>query len=352
MNTSKIKLNTENIVGIVMFIGLFVYPLFVSSYQVLNLSYFLSMVFLSMSLALIWGFCGIFSFGQAAFFGIGGYFYAILTMNIGISAFTPVGLIVGVLVGAAIAWVLGYFMFYGGVNDVFVGLITLCLTVVLETFMGQTAGSEWKIGEIGLGGFNGIDGIPTISFGSFMLTGINFYYFILFILLVVYVGLRYLGISKFGYTAIAIRENRERTKLFGYNVPKYQTTIFAIGGGLASLSGILYATWGSYITPSSFGLTAATLPVVLVAAAGRKNITASVIFTIAYYWFSQSLSASGSEYALVILGLGLVLVILFVPEGIVVALFKWIDQLVFSRIRKKPTIKLKEKEKVHGHSIN
>lgn len=347
---NKMKLNTENIVGIALFIGLFVYPVFVSSYDVLNLSYFLSMVFLSLSLAIVWGYCGIFSFGQAAFFGVGGYFYAILMINIGISALTPVGLLLGVLAGAVIAGIIGYFMFYGGVNDVFVGLITLCLTVVLETFMAQTAGSEWKIGSVLLGGYNGLNGIPAISLGTFIFVGNSFYYLILVVLLLVYIGLRLLIVSKYGYSFIAIRENRERTKLFGYNVPKIQTIVFALGGALSALSGILYATWGSYITPSAMGLTAATLPVVLVAAGGRKNLTASMIFTLFYYWFSQNLSASGSEYALVILGVTLILVILFVPEGIVATIFKKSDQLFFYKEKRKLIVS--KKENLHEKHIS
>ncbi|MTT32186.1 urea ABC transporter permease [Terrilactibacillus sp. BCM23-1] len=341
-------LKTENVVAVLLFIGLFIYPLFVNPYQVMNLSYFLSMVFLSLSLALIWGYCGIFSFGQAVFFGVGGYFYAIFTMNSQLSTITPIGFILGILAGGVVAWILGYFMFYGGVNDVFVGLITLCLTLVLETFMGQTAGSEWKIGQVGLGGFNGINGIPTLQIGSLSLTGNNFYYFVLMILLIVFGLLKFLTHSKFGSSVIAIRENRDRTRLLGYNVPKIQSFVFAIGGALASLSGILYASWGSYITPSVFGLTSATIPVILVAAGGRKNFTASVIFTLLYYWFSQALSASGNQFALIILGLTLILAILFVPDGIVVALFNWCDHL-FSRNKGK--VKL-EKGNLHEEKIS
>lgn len=349
MESLKMKWNTENLVGIGMFLFLFFYPLFVTPYKVLNISYFLAMVFLTLSVSLIWGYSGIFSFGQALFFGAGGYFYAIFTMNSGVSTMTPVGLILGVLIGGIVAGLIGYMMFYGGINDVFVGLITLCLTVGFETFMAQTAGSQWKIGDVGLGGYNGINGIPTISFGTFVLTGVNYYYFIVALLLVVYVGLRLFAKSKFGYTAIAIRENRDRTKLLGYNVPRFQTGIFAVGGALASLSGILYATWGGYMTPSVIGLSAATLPVVLAAAGGRKNLTASMIFTIFYYWFSQSLSASGNEYALIILGVVLILVILFVPEGIIVALFKFADNLLFNR---KKVQKPLQKENLHEQRIS
>ncbi|WP_141604468.1 ABC transporter permease subunit [Terrilactibacillus laevilacticus] len=341
-------LKTENVVAVLLFVGLFIFPLFVNPYQVMNLSYFLSMVFLSLSLALIWGYCGIFSFGQAVFFGVGGYFYALFTMNSQLSVITPIGFILGIVLGGIVAWILGYFMFYGGVNDVFVGLITLCLTLVLETFMGQTAGSEWKIGQVGLGGFNGINGIPTLQIGSLSLTGNNFYYFVLVILLIVFGLLKFFTLSKFGSSVIAIRENRDRTRLLGYNVPKIQSFVFAIGGALASLSGILYASWGSYITPSVFGLTSATIPVILVAAGGRKNFTASIIFTLLYYWFSQTLSASGNQFALIILGLTLILAILFVPDGLVVALFNGCDRL-FSRNKSK--VKL-EKGNLHEEKIS
>lgn len=348
---AKIKWNTENVVGFLLFTGLFIYPLFVSAYKVLNLSYFLSMVFLSLSLVLIWGFSGIFSFGQAAFFGIGGYVYAILTLQVDSGAFTPLALISGVVVAGMLAWILGYFMFYGGVNDVFVGLITLCVTLVLETFMAQTAGSEWKIGKVLLGGYNGINGIPTISIGSFSFDDNKFYYLILVLLTLTYAGLRSMARLSWGYTLIAVRENRERTQLFGYNVPKIQTMVFAAGGSMAALSGILYAAWGGYITPSSMGLTGATLPVVLVAAGGRKNVTAVMIFTLIYYYFSQILSASGSEYALVILGVALILVVLVVPEGIIVAIFRWIDEIALNRHKTKG-LKSVNKESFHEERVS
>ncbi len=102
---------------------------------------------MALSLAMIWGKAGILSFGQTAFFGIGGYLYGIYTLNVLGSGATWIGILVGVLAGGIVAAILGYFMFYGGVNDVFVGLTTLALTLVLQTFMAQTAGPEWTVGE-------------------------------------------------------------------------------------------------------------------------------------------------------------------------------------------------------------
>lgn len=350
----QIKINSENLIAVLLFLGLMVYPLLASGYKVLNMANFLTMVFLSLSLALIWGYTGIFSFGQSAFFGIGGYVYGILYLNVGEQSFTPVALLVGVLIAGLAAWILGYFMFYGGVNDVFVGLITLCVTLVLETFMAQTAGSEWKIGSVPLGGYNGINGIPTMSIGFrerlIIFEGTKFYYLVLILLIAVYIFLRRLVVSRWGYALLSIRENRERTQLFGYNVPKIQTMVFALAGMLAALSGILYAAWGGYMTPSTMGLASATLPVVLVAAGGRKNLTAAMIFTLIYAWFSQYLSSSGSQYALVILGVALLLVVLFVPEGIIVAIFNWLDRLIFKQRKSGVDTVQAVKEGIHEKS--
>ncbi|MBS4206523.1 branched-chain amino acid ABC transporter permease [Bacillus sp. FJAT-50079] len=341
------KLNTENIVALLLFIGLLLYPIIASGYSVLNMTYFLTMIFLSLSLAFIWGFTGIFSFGQTAFFGIGGYSYALITLNMNTTSFNIFALILAILIAGLVAWVLGWFMFYGGVNDVFVGLVTLCVTLVLSTFLAQSAGSQWKVFNVPLGGDNGINNIPPISLGV-ELIGNPLYYFILVLLIIIYLTLRKLLNSKMGYSMLAIRENRERSKLFGYNIPLLQTLVFSIGGILAGLSGVLYATWGGYMAPSTMSISAAALPVVLVAAAGRKNLTAVMLFTIIYYLFSQYLSVSGSEYALVILGFTLVVVILLVPQGVILTLFNIVDRFFFKD--RKLDLSLKRKESVHGQS--
>lgn len=329
------KLNTENSAALLLFIILIFYPLFSSSYGVMNMTYFISMIFLSLSLSLIWGMSGIFSFGQMVFFGIGGYAYAIISMNLEIAGLNIIVVLLALIITGAIAWILGWFMFYGGVNDVFVGLVTLCVTLVLSTFLAQTAGAQWKIGKVAIGGDNGINNIPPISlgFGDAVLTfqGTSFYFFVLILLIAVYLLLRKLAVSKWGYSMLAVRENRDRSKMFGYHIPRLQTLSFTAGGVLAALSGVLYTAWGGYIAPSTMSLSVAALPVVLVAAAGRKNMTAAMIFTLIYYMFSQYLSASGSEFALVILGMVLILVILLVPQGLIVTLFQLADRLFFKK---------------------
>jgi branched-chain amino acid transport system permease protein len=325
-------LKAENIAFAIFFLYLLRYPLTTDefSFDLLNTAYFMAITLMALSLALIWGKAGILSFGQTAFFGIGGYLYGIYTLNVLGSGATWIGILAGVLAGGLVAAVLGYFMFYGGVNDVFVGLTTLALTLVLQTFMAQTAGPEWTVGEARLNGYNGMY-VPQISIGDMPLSGRPLYYLYFAIMIGVYLLLRWLAGSRWGYGLLALQENRPRTETFGYNVRLMQVQVFCLAGGVAALSGVLYASWGSYIDPSSMGLTAAITPVIYVAIGGRRSLTAAMISSMILLKLSQSLASSAPQYALVIFGLLALLAVLFVPEGFMVALFNAIDRLLFRR---------------------
>lgn len=302
-------------------------PVVASAFAVTNIAYFLVWVFMALGLSLLWGYTGILSFGQTAFFGLAGYTYGVASINFGDSATLGwVSFLIALALPVMFAALLGYLMFYGGVRDVFVGIVTLSVTLVFETFMAQTAGPEWAIGSARLNGFNGMSGMPPLllRFGGheIMLDGPPFFWFALALLVVVYLGLRMLTNSSFGNVLVAIRENPDRAEMLGYNVRFYQLVVFIIGSVLAAMSGVLYTLWGSYITPSSMGLTAAAMPIIWVAAGGRKDLTATVISTVVLLWLSQSLAVHGSQYALVLMGFILLIVVMFAPEGFVVTIAK------------------------------
>ena len=103
------------------------------------------MAMLALSQGFIWGYGGIMSFGQSAFFGLGGYAYAVAAINMGDST---------VPVAARRSWcpplfaaLLGYFMFYGRISDAYVGVITLTVTVILFNVINSTAGDAYHIGD-------------------------------------------------------------------------------------------------------------------------------------------------------------------------------------------------------------
>jgi branched-chain amino acid transport system permease protein len=299
-----------------------------NDYQVGNLSYFLVWTFMAFGLCLMWGYAGILSFGQTAFFGLAGYTYAVFTTNFGGSAgATLAGLAVALTLAGVFAAVLGYFMFYGGVTGVFVSIITLATTLVFETFLAQTAGPEWSIGSARLNGFNGMTGMPPLSLPwigqSIVLDGRNLYLALVILVAVTYFGLRMLVVSRFGRAIIAIRENANRAEMLGFNVQLYQLIAFVIGSALAGFSGVLYVTWGQYITPESMSLYAAALPVVWVTVGGRRSLTATLIGTVGVLYISQSLAIYGDQFALVLLGVVLLAAVMLSPQGFVAAALTW-----------------------------
>ncbi len=315
------------------------YPALADGWTVGNAAYFLVWTFMAMGLSVIWGYAGALSFGQTAFFGLSGYAYGVLTLNFGAAyGATLLALVASVAAGGLLAMVIGYFMFYGRIGGVFVGIVTLSATLVFQTFMAQTAGPQWRIGAARLNGFNGMSGMPPLTIpwpgGDIALyADAPLYLVLLGLTALCYLGLRMLLNAPFGNVLVAIRENPERAEMLGYDVRRYQLLAFGLGGALAGLSGALYTAWGQYITPSSMGLTAAALPVIWVAVGGRKDITATLIGTLLVLWVFQTLTIYGSQYALVVMGGLLVATVLFFPDGVILGAGRLAGRLVRGRGR-------------------
>lgn len=299
------------------------------SFTVDNAAYMMTWVFMALGLSLMWGFGGILSFGQAAFFGIGGYVYGILTINWGGDLGLPLAaMLIGVAAAALVAGILGYFLFYGGVADVFVGITTLAVSLALEAFMAQTAGPQWRIGQAALGGFNGLSGVEPLALpwfgGSIILEQRALFFVVLGLIVFVYLALRLLLNGRFGDALVAIRENPVRAQALGINVPFRLTVTFVIGSSLAGLSGVLYTAWGQYITPDTMGLNAAVLPIIWVAVSGRGDLTATAIGTLVLIALSQQLAVNGSQFALIALGAILVASTFLCPRGLLLTPVLWL----------------------------
>jgi len=95
--------------------ALIVYPVFGDGSQ---LSLFMVLALLGLSLSVVWGYSGVLSFGQVVFFGVGAYTFGVVSINFTTPGGITGAVIAGVLLGGLSAAILGYFMFYGGVRDV------------------------------------------------------------------------------------------------------------------------------------------------------------------------------------------------------------------------------------------
>ena len=315
---------------LVVILAAVIYPLTSDGYTVGNSVYFMTWTFMALGLSLIWGYGGSLSFGQTAFFGVAGYSYGILTINFGAAyGLGLAAVVIAVLIAAVFAAVLGYFLFFGRISGVFLGIVTLSVTLALERFMAQTAGPEWAVGSARLNGFNGMSGMPGLTIPWFggdieLYPDVALYYVVLGLVILVYLGLRILVNSRFGNVLVALRENPERAEMLGYDIRKYQLAAFIIGSSLAGLSGVLYTSWGQYITPSTMGITAAALPIIWVAVGGRADLTATLIGTLLVLSVFQALTIYGSQYALVVMGLLLVITVLVAPRGLIGTLGAWL----------------------------
>ena len=306
---------------------MFVYPRWLSEFEATNIAYYLLNIPIALGLGLLWGYCGVLSFGQVAYFGIAGYTYGIVAGNMAGDDFGPIaGSLCGIALCAVAAAIFGYFVFYGRVQNWIVPILTLVLTLLLETFLGQTAGYQWRVGSVQLGGYNGMTGIPGFQLGSYVVMGYGFYYYVLIAVLLIYLGLRLLVNSRHGKVLLAIREDPIRTELLGYDIRARQLVAFVLAAVLAGVSGLFYVQWGNYITPSQVGLLQASLPVVWVAVGGRESLLAVLMSTWALNWLNYTLSSEGYQYALIITGALLVVVMLFFPSGIVIALARELPQ--------------------------
>ncbi len=302
-----------------------VYPAFADPYDVGNFGYFLIWIFMALGLCVMWGLCGMLSFGQTFFFGVGGYAYGVLAIDLGNGPLaTLAGLFGAVALASLAAALLGYFMIYGRINGVFFGIVTLSFTLALAFFLGQTAGPEWAIGKARLNGFNGMQGMSPLKIpwfgGPVDLEETSLYYVLVIGLTATYLLLRVLANSRFGNVLVAIREDPQRAELLGYDVRRYQLSVFVLGSALAGVSGVLYTSWGQFITPSSIGLPAAAMPIIWVAFSGRTDLTATLVGTFVLLLGYQTLTIYSQEATLIVMGTLLAATILFVPKGFVVGL--------------------------------
>jgi branched-chain amino acid transport system permease protein len=297
------------------------YPALISEFKASNIAFYLLNIPLALGLCLLWGYCGVLSFGQVAYVGIAGYLYGIIAGNLIGNPWGPLlGSLGGLAACAVVSAIFGYFIFYARVQMWIAPILTLVFTLLLETFLGQTAGYQWRVGNVQLGGYNGMTGIPSFQLGDLVFFGYPFYYYVLIVVLVSYLGCRMLVSSRHGQVMLAIREDPLRTELLGYDIRARQLAVFVLAAVLAGISGLLYVQWGNYITPTQVGLIQASLPVIWVAVGGRDSLLAVILSTYVLNWINFSLSSSGNQYALVIIGALLVLVMLFFPKGIVVTL--------------------------------
>jgi urea ABC transporter permease protein UrtC len=306
-------LSGENVLAVVLFVVIFYVPYLTAGYAVFILPQYMLFGVLALTLCLLWGLGGMVSFGQGAFFSIGGYSLGIMIRDHA-GASTPwLGLGAALVVGSLLAAAVGYFLFSANVRDSYFVLVTLALSTIMQV----VANTESQL----TGGFNGMFvkrvTLPLPGGGLSLSGNLSAYYLILGFTAAAYLFFRLLQRSAFGRVLVSIRENEERTRALGYNTALYKTVAFAVSGGVASLAGALYATDAGFISPDLGGVVFSTGVVTWVAIGGRRYFVGALVGALGISVLSNQLNAAIPKYWQLILGLLFVLVVTFFRRGVV-----------------------------------
>mgnify|MGYP001303223998 CR=1 FL=1 len=181
------------LLALIVFGLLAIVPIIASSYWTGQVTRYLILGIFAMSLSLVWGRAGILCFGQAMFFGLGGYSLGIFTLGLlggGVITIAWIAIPVSVIVTSFFAFFLGIFLFRsGGISGAYLAVVTLAISIMLE----QIIRSSYF-----LGADNGLVGIPELPINLDLSKTLFTYYFILTISAAIYVCLRQLLASPLG----------------------------------------------------------------------------------------------------------------------------------------------------------
>jgi urea transport system permease protein len=306
---------------------------------------------LGIAMALSWGYAGILNLGQGLSFGLGAY---MLAMSLKLASTTslqqgsdkPVpdfmlwnaepgsktdlcciskasflwipfqeqwfGVAMGLVVPVVLAGMLGLIMFRKRIVGVFVSIITLALVLLVRLLVIDAQPLT--------NGFNGLTDL-----GWFKVAGFEFdpyvvptYYLVAFALTIVLIGARLLTETRAGLILQAIRDDQNRARYLGFDVPVYQTFFFAVSAGISGLAGMLYVIVAEFASPTFMDLTFSITMVVWAAVGGRASLLGACIGAILINMIEATVSETEAfvEAWKAVIGFIFVVVVLFLPHGL------------------------------------
>jgi branched-chain amino acid transport system permease protein len=266
---------------------------------------------LAMSLNLLVGYLGLASMAQAAYYGIGAYTAALMSLTLNtplplnmLAAALLAGLSAMGISWCALRWHDDYFVLatFGA---------QIILFSVFKNWVSLTNGPA------------GLGGIAQVSFFGFSFdTPFKFLMLAAPVAFACFLLIRALARAPFGRLLLAIREDEIFTLTLGKDVRRYKVTASAISAALAAIAGALYAHYISFIDPTSFSATESILIISMVIIGGAASLTGSLLgatFLIVlpealkFVNMPESVAATGRQ---LLLGLSLVVLMVYRPQGL------------------------------------
>jgi branched-chain amino acid transport system permease protein len=267
----------------------------------------------ALSLDLILGYAGIVSLGHAAFFGTAAYGAGLFSKFVWGEPLT------GLIVGTAAAALLGYASSF--VIARFRHLTLIMITLGLGLLLQEAANSaSWLTG--GSDGLQGVNIWPLLGHFDWDLYGYTAYSYSLTVLFVVFLGARRLIHSPFGLALRGIRENAVRMPAIGAPSRAHIRTVYTISAAMAGIAGALIAQTTSTVALDSLGFERSADVLVMLVLGGAGRLYGGLVGAIVFLVARDQFSGIAPQYWYFWIGLLLVAVVIFLPNGILGGLSK------------------------------
>jgi len=279
-------------------------PFFLDTYFTNVLIRTLLLAAVVMTVDILWGYTGILTFGQSAFFGIGAYACGLVFTHYGFGPGWALGGLALALGSAAIvAAGTGWLAFFHGSSPIYASIITLALPIVLTQVI-YSGGSY-------TGSSSGLSGFPTYFWS------LEVWFWIAGSFLVSTTTAGWLLVrSDFGRVLVAIRENEDRSAYLGIPVSRIKTMLMVFAAMVASVAGFAYAAFSNVVAPELAGFQLGTELLIWTALGGRATLLGPVFAAIGIDTMSSWLSGAMPFIWKLLTGIAFVGVIVALPRGL------------------------------------
>ncbi len=273
------------------------------------------LVFMFGMLGVAWnimgGYAGMFSFGQAAFFGIGAYTSSYLSITFGINPW--IGLVAGGCAAALVAASIGYPC--SNLRGHYFAIASIAFAEIVRIVF-----NNWQM----VGAAEGLSlPMQNESFSNFLFNSskLPYYYIMLVFLLISLAVCYFVATSKMGYYFRAIKESHKIAQVLGVDVVRYRLIAIMISAFLSAMAGTFYAQYILYIDPGSVMLLAISIQIVLISMLGGAGsimgpVIGAAILIPASEYTRVALGYKGTGIDMLIYGLLITLISMYYPEGV------------------------------------
>lgn len=265
---------------------------------------FLSFLIISLVIACSWnligGYCGYFSFGHGLFFGVGAYTIAVAVLRFNVNLY--IGMILGGLVSAALALVMSPMLRLKGFNFALTTLALLEATQVIFRKWEFTRGMKsWDLGWF----------FPPLA------TDTRFYFLLVlvfFLMLASHIG--FLA-SRIGFAAAALKEDELMARGVGVDTTRTRVCAFVLSAFWVGITGAIYAPMITYISSQAvFNLSWSVKPIIVSIFGGIGTLAGPIVGGMILIFIDQILWERFLEYHTLIYGVLLVVIVMFLPDGL------------------------------------